>query len=169
MAIQNRIIFDDGTVLCKDGAILDILYQDKPISNLFSDNAEIFNKSNKLLDTNFNELIEIDGPIYENVNWFEYWDTPLKYKDINILDYVFNKCSNNSELERCYDEYELFKKYDMIPVLQHCCFLVDHWRENGIVWGVGRGSSVSSFILFLIGINRINPLKFNLDISDFLR
>ena len=42
-------------------------------------------------------------------------------------------------------------------------FLVDTLRQNNVIWGVGRGSSVSSYVLYLIGINRINPMKFNLN------
>ena len=31
-------------------------------------------------------------------------------------------------------------------------------RENNIVWGVGRGSPVASYVLFLIGVHRINSI-----------
>ena len=57
----------------------------------------------------------------------------------------------------------------MLPVLRHLVYMVDHFRREGITWGVGRGSSVSSFVLYLIGINRINPLEFGLDIKEFLK
>jgi DNA polymerase III alpha subunit len=42
-------------------------------------------------------------------------------------------------------------------------------RKNKIVWGVGRGSSVASYVLFLIGIHKVNSLKYNLDIKEFLK
>jgi DNA polymerase III alpha subunit len=42
-------------------------------------------------------------------------------------------------------------------------------RNNNIVWGVGRGSCVSSFVLFLIGIHKINPIYYDLDVSEFLK
>jgi hypothetical protein len=42
-------------------------------------------------------------------------------------------------------------------------------RENKIVWGVGRGSSVASYVLFLIGVHKINSIKYNLDINEFLK
>jgi len=48
-------------------------------------------------------------------------------------------------------------------------YLVDLMRENNIVWGVGRGSSVSSFVLFLIGIHRINSIYYDLDVEEFLK
>jgi len=47
--------------------------------------------------------------------------------------------------------------------------MVDNLRKRNVVWGVGRGSSVSSYVLFCIGINRIDPLKFNLDVGEFLK
>ena len=42
-------------------------------------------------------------------------------------------------------------------------------RKNNIVWGVGRGSSVASFVLFLIGVHKINSLYYDISIDEFLR
>jgi len=42
-------------------------------------------------------------------------------------------------------------------------------RENGIVWGVGRGASVASYVLYLIGVHRINSIQYGLDWREFLR
>ena len=57
----------------------------------------------------------------------------------------------------------------LLPVLQFLIYFVDTLRANNVVWGVGRGSSVSSFCLFLIGVHKINPLLYNLDYREFLR
>ena len=67
------------------------------------------------------------------------------------------------------NEYDLFEKKNFIRVLQFLIYFVDTLRENNIVWGVGRGSSVASFCLFLIGVHKINPLLYNLDYTEFLR
>jgi len=48
-------------------------------------------------------------------------------------------------------------------------YMVQVMKDNHIVWGVGRGSSVSSFLLFLVGLHQINPIKYNLDIKEFIR
>jgi DNA polymerase III alpha subunit len=63
----------------------------------------------------------------------------------------------------------MFQERDMFIVLKYLKYLVDIMRKNNIVWGVGRGSSVASFVLFLIGIHRINSLYFQLEIGEFLK
>ena len=74
-----------------------------------------------------------------------------------------------AEKQRVQLEYDLFEKKKFIKVLQFLIYFVDTLRANNIVWGVGRGSSVASFCLFLIGVHKINPLLYNLDITEFLR
>ena len=71
--------------------------------------------------------------------------------------------------DRVKAEYKLFKDKKFIKVLQFLIYFVDVLRENNIVWGVGRGSSVSSFCLFLIGVHKINPMLYDLDYKEFLR
>ena len=80
-----------------------------------------------------------------------------------------DRCATDEQRIRVCDEYQLFNDRRMIPVLRHLIYMVDHLRSQNVVWGVGRGSSVSSYVLFLIGINRIDPLKFDLDVSEFLK
>jgi len=48
-------------------------------------------------------------------------------------------------------------------------YIVDMMRKNNLVWGVGRGSSVASYVLYLIGIHKIDSLKYNLNIEEFLK
>ena len=48
-------------------------------------------------------------------------------------------------------------------------YLVDTLRKNKIVWGVGRGSSVASYVLYLLGVHRINSIYYELDIAEFLK
>jgi DNA polymerase III alpha subunit len=66
-------------------------------------------------------------------------------------------------------EMELYKKFNLHVVLKYLVYLVDQMRQHNIVWGVGRGSSVSSYVLFLIGIHKVDSIKYNLDINEFLR
>ena len=94
---------------------------------------------------------------------------PQKYYELNVLEWLLNKCQNDTEKKRVEQEYLLFEKKKFIKVLQFLIYFIDTLRANNIVWGVGRGSSVASFCLFLIGVHKINPLQYNLDITEFLR
>jgi DNA polymerase III alpha subunit len=94
---------------------------------------------------------------------------PTSYKEFDIAKYVLELCQSDEELQRVGQELLLFQERDMFSLLRYLKYLVDTMRENNIVWGVGRGSSVSSFVLFLIGIHRINSLYFDLSIDEFLK
>ena len=71
--------------------------------------------------------------------------------------------------ERVNYEMELYRKFNLYTVLRYLIYLVDTMRKNNVVWGVGRGSSVSSYVLYLIGVHKVNSIKYGLDIHEFLR
>jgi DNA polymerase III alpha subunit len=170
--LKNRTILDCGTVICTENSAVDILYNGKDLENVIlnsSDIANEFNEANKLLDTNFEYLNSGTESIYKDIDWFNLWLTPDSYKNIDVKEYCLNKCKTGEQINRILYEIELFTERNMIPILQHLLYLVNHFRSNEIIWGVGRGSGVSSLILYLIGITRIDPLKYNLDIHEFLR
>jgi len=63
----------------------------------------------------------------------------------------------------------LFQERGLFPLLRYLKYLVDTMRANNVVWGVGRGSSIASFVLFLLGVHRINSLYYDLSIDEFLK
>jgi DNA polymerase III alpha subunit len=97
------------------------------------------------------------------------WHMPVEYKDLDIAKYVLDLCKTEEELQRVGEELLLFQERDMFDLLRYMKYLVDVMRTNNIVWGVGRGSSVSSFVLYLIGIHKINSLYYDLSIDEFLK
>lgn len=97
------------------------------------------------------------------------WNMPEEYKNMDIAKYLQDKCQTKEELARYFEEYTEFSKRGMIPVLKFLVYLVDICEKNDIVLGVGRGSSVASYILYLIGIHQIDSIKYNLDIKEFLK
>jgi DNA polymerase III alpha subunit len=94
---------------------------------------------------------------------------PESYTKIDVKKYLLDKCNTEEERDRVLMEYKLFEDKGFTKVLQFLIYFVDTLRQNGVLWGVGRGSSVSSFCLFLIGVHKINPLLYNLDYREFLR
>lgn len=97
------------------------------------------------------------------------WFMPDEYKTMDIALYVLNKCTTEAELQRAGEELFLFQERGLFPLLQYLKYLVDTMRANNIVWGVGRGSSVASYVLFLLEVHRINSLYYDLSIDEFLK
>jgi DNA polymerase III alpha subunit len=97
------------------------------------------------------------------------WHMPTEYKNMDIAKWVLDQCKTEAELQRAGDELLKFHERGMFVLLQYLKYLVDTMRKNNIVWGVGRGSSVASYVLYLIGIHRINSLYYDLSIDEFLK
>ena len=97
------------------------------------------------------------------------WFMPAEYKDFNVTEYCISRCVSDVQIERVKAEIAAYEDRGMIPLLQWTKHFVDTCNKNGIVWGVGRGSSVASFVLYLIGVHQIDSVKYNLDWQEFLR
>jgi DNA polymerase III alpha subunit len=97
------------------------------------------------------------------------WFMPEEYINFNIAQYVLDLCVTEAELQRVGEELIMFQERDMFPLLRYCKYLVDTMRKHNVVWGVGRGSSISSYVLYLIGIHKINSIYYDLDINEFIK
>lgn len=97
------------------------------------------------------------------------WLMPETYKTFDIAKWVLEQCNGEAELQRTGEELLLYQEYELFDFLKYMKYLVDTMRKHNIVWGVGRGSSVASFVLYLIGVHKINSLYYQLDIKEFLR
>jgi DNA polymerase III alpha subunit len=135
---------------------------EKPIQ--FADILELSNLPNTIVYTDPQLTIdEFDYNLQNN------WLMPEEYKNFDIAKYVLDLCQNDEELQRVGEELILFQEREMFDLLRYLKYFVDTMRANNIVWGVGRGSSVASFVLFLIGVHRINSLYYDLSIEEFLK
>jgi DNA polymerase III alpha subunit len=163
-----------GDVIFTEGDLLEALYinPDLDLSNIFLDNADQYNNAIRDLgiDLPMINVAPERGPLEEfDSRNIKDWHMPAEYNEINVLEWLLGKCQSDDERSRVRMEYGLFEKKQFIKVLQFLIYFVDTLRANNIVWGVGRGSSVASFCLFLIGVHKINPMLYNLDITEFLR
>ena len=97
------------------------------------------------------------------------WSMPDEYKNLDIAKWLLDRCTTEVELQRVGKELLLYQERNLFPLLKQLKYVIDIWRSNNIVWGVGRGSSVASYVLYLIGVHRINSIYYDLDIEEFLR
>lgn len=94
---------------------------------------------------------------------------PKYYKDFNIAEHILDLCNNDEELQRCGEELLLYLEKDLFELLIYLKYLVDILERNNIIWGVGRGSSVASFVLYKLKIHKVNSIKYKLNINEFFR
>lgn len=97
------------------------------------------------------------------------WYMPEQYRDMDIAERVLSLCTTDAELQRCGQELMLFQERDLFDLLRYLVYLVDIMREHRLIWGVGRGSSVASYVLYKLGVHRIDSLYYELDPEEFLR
>jgi DNA polymerase III alpha subunit len=96
------------------------------------------------------------------------WLMPENYKNFDIEHYLINKCKTEIEINRVKKELLLYNKFNLINLLKYLKYLKDIADKNNIVWGVGRGSSCASYCLYLLKIHRVDSIKYNLNINEFL-
>jgi DNA polymerase III alpha subunit len=167
-----------GQVLITDSEAFESIYTGKikDLTDVYLENTKSIVEFNQAKSVNadriseLTELVDLDITIEEFdkancSNWF----IPDKYKNFNIVEFLLDNCQNEEQYARVVSELELFYQYNMIEVLIYCKYLVDTMRENNILWGVGRGSSVASYCLYLLGVHKIDSIKYNLDINEFLK
>jgi DNA polymerase III alpha subunit len=97
------------------------------------------------------------------------WFMPPEYRGFDVEKWCLDRCTTTEQIDRVNSEIAAYKERNMMPLLQWVKHFVDACTENNIIWGVGRGSSVASFVLFLLGVHEIDSVKYNLDWQEFLR
>ena len=153
------------------------LYSGK-ISSLASlriDNQTAIDQYNQARDTNadripvLEKLQEIDIPVqaWDRLNQ-ESWFMPVEYKNMDIESFIVEHCPEQN-YPRVVEELALFHQHNMIDLLRYLKYLVDALRANNVLWGVGRGSSVASYCLYILGVHKVDSIKYELDIREFLK
>jgi DNA polymerase III alpha subunit len=120
------------------------------------------------------KFINYDQLAQESVQEFDHrcqntWHMPNNYKQLDIAEHVLSLCNSSPELQRCGQELMLYQERGLFDLLRYLKYLVDLMIENQVIWGVGRGSSVSSYVLYKLGVHRIDSLFYELDPNEFLR
>lgn len=165
-----------GQVSLTEKEIFDALYT-KTIensSNIFVEDDKIVNQFNKSIKDNYEdfELLNIFNNLTLSIEDFDklnqsFWFYSTNYKNLDIKNYLYSICPENNK-NRLEEELCLYEKYNLLDLLKFLKYLVDTMKTHNITWGIGRGSSVSSYVLFLMEIHKIDSVKHNLDISEFL-
>ena len=97
------------------------------------------------------------------------WLMPDEYKELDIAQHIIDFCKTDAEIQRAGQELLMFQERNLFNLLKYLKYLVDTMRSNNVIWGVGRGSSVASYVLYLLGIHKVDSMYYDLDPGEFLR
>lgn len=165
-----------GQAYCSTHELCDLLYKNPEIDLskfLVTDYVE-YNKAVKHFYEDFPQLNAYLPVDYAGIADFDLvnqgrWQMPSDYRDMDIAQYILSLCKTNEELQRVGQELILYQEKDLFNLLRFLKYLVDTLRKNNIVWGVGRGSSVASYVLYLLGVHKIDSMFYDLDVQEFLK
>lgn len=166
--LKNRKIDKTGNIYLDDKGFLEALYLDldlKDFNYINTESFEFYNKSCIKCEKDEWILNTSNTKDKKDIKWF----MPDEYLNMDIVTFLSDKCKTQEEKRRVSEELILYSERNLLDVLKFFVYLVDHFRENNIVWGVGRGSSVASYCLYLIGVHKVNSIKYNLNIKEFIR
>lgn len=151
--------------MIREQDLIELLYQDRggPVS-----------VSDGLLESYFKGCRELGlEPRFDAEHLPEdphlHWTMPEHYQLLDLDRHFAGLVSTAEQIDRVAQELELFRANGLEPMLRFMIYMVDTMREKRILWGVGRGSSVSSYLLFLIGLHSVDAIKYNLDIREFIK
>ena len=132
------------------------------LSDVIADIPSIEKYLSKLHEEKLNYPIPTDS--IDHSVWF----MPSEYQRMDIEEFLVNQCPRENQ-DRLLSEISEYKRRDLLNLLRQMKYIVDTLRKNNIVWGVGRGSSVASYVLFLLGVHKIDSVKYNLPIEEFFK
>lgn len=162
--LKDRILLGDGTCVVDPEQVPMLLLQGVP--------------PNKIMVSEFNDdIIEFNKRVSPEIKVFQEqatgldktWLIPEEYLNLDLKQYFYELVKDKSDEDLIRVENELVEVYNrgFENGLKTIIYVVDIFKKSKQVWGVGRGSSCASYLLYLIGLHCVNPRKYNIHWSEF--
>ncbi len=159
----DRVLLRDGTSIVSPRRYAQMLLEQQDVSGLYvvdSFDAEVYNFKYSCNVSRDIELIDVTPTQSHD-------DIDQQYE--KLIESVLNskRYQNSTEYqERIESELEFFIRTSNIVFLIKCQELIQQMKHNGDVWGVGRGSSCASLLLYLLEVTDIDPVKYDIPFSE---
>jgi len=173
--LEDRIITDKGETVAK----FDLLVKKALSGEIFTNLPALFHEDIKRYNIKAPDsritVWEDDGKFCGPEESTYEWSIPKKYLNLDIEKFTTEKfvglgfAGNTTYEERLIWELEQMREQEMYPFVRCLIYVIDEFRKHEILWGVGRGSSCSSLVMFVLGINRVDPIKYNIDPKEFFK
>jgi DNA polymerase III alpha subunit len=159
--LKNRILREDGISIVNPEDIGKLLLKGLTPSQLLTteidDEIELFNS---ISDETINLFSDDNFTLNYN------WNIPKEYQELDLIEY-FCKFINDDNESRIIEELQIIIDNDLHYQIRSIIFVIDTLKQKNIVWGLGRGSSCASYLLYLIGVHTIDPIKYDIPCREF--
>lgn len=161
--LKDRVLWFDGTNQVAPEVVPELFLLGVPVNRVVVDEH---NDDTRLFNTLNDELIADNKEENDFPNMS--WNIPKQYQDIDLRKYIAVLVPNAPGYgERVAAELAEIEKREMEMLVKTLIYVLDELRASNTIWGVGRGSSCASLILYLIGLHRIDPVRFNIPLNEF--
>lgn len=170
--LQDRILWYDGESSFDSSSIQTAMQRYSNVRHVTTLTNDIL-AYNRIVPTNQSLTIKTTcAPLSLD------WNIPDEYSNLNVIDWITTKhneitqhlssAERSDRNNRLNEELRLYETFNLIPVLRAVIYIINTLTTNNVVWGIGRGSSTSSYVLYTIGVHDVDSYLYNLDIHDFL-
>lgn len=173
--LDDRVITDTGAMVAKHNLLLNLALDEKPFKDLPFEPHPDISRYHRMAGTTktakvWRENDELTGPSDDTFDW----RIPDEYASLDVVELCEDtliELDLTSEIyvERLAKELALVEERGMANFLRCLLWITQTFRENGVVWGLGRGSSCASLVLYLLGVNKVDPVRYDIPMEEFYK
>ena len=169
--LHDRTLWYDGTVSVDEDQFISRLFR-----GLKTEFVNEMTNSVQLYNNEYTNKLHIKSQLIPIQNE---WNTaPLSEED--LVDYIkgcfYQECHKHNftadeksiRMVRIRDELYYLEQIHKIPYLCALIDVINKLKEAKVGWN-GRGSSAASYILYLIGVHRVDSVKYDIDPKEFFK
>ncbi len=164
MILKDRLLFQDGTTVVNDELAMELIFEEGKLPEgvmLYpSEDAEKY-AYKYVTPVIYDSTAEHPLPEPEFIETYDF---------VALANEIYaskpDDVSDEDHIARLDMEMDFFIRSKNEQLLCTVKNLLDKLREDGLVWG-GRGSSCASYVLHLIGVHAVNPIKYDIPFSEF--
>jgi len=174
-SVRNRIVWYDGTTTVPSSEIEEYIQYANTGKVFVDEMTDDLRQYNKFASDAKITTRESDLSITPK------WLLPKYFIDMDLQSLIdqqladeidksnFSDDETNKRIDRIDEEMIAYREFNLIPVLHAILYIINRFEEKDIVWGVGRGSSVSSYVLYLMKVHDVDSVEYDLDFNEFIR
>ena len=172
--LRDRALRFDGISIIEPSAVVDAL-----LKEISPEKLRVTSITPEL--EKFNSLVIKQDQLNQNgdepVKLSFAWNIPQEYADIDLHEFItaeFEKIAvglSEKDLEKACDRIFLelgeIERRGLTELFKTIIFVLKRFKEENVIWGVGRGSSCASYILYILGLHSVDCLKYDIPLTEF--